>query len=114
MSVEKTIISALRPIGWPVESGVYTGDADKYIVFSYTSLGDDYSDDEAQHERVLLQIHIFAPLAFNVTKTVKDVKNAINAVGFTWPSREDLSDEDGRHVVLECEGAVEAERDGEI
>ncbi len=105
MSVDAQIKAALSAFGDPVANAVYRGDADRYYVFNYTTIGTDYADDEPQHERYLIQVHLFAPLSENVTRRVKQTKKALLNAGFTWPETENASDDEGRHIVFECETA---------
>ena len=109
MSVDKKIRDALLPLGLPVENSVYQGTAKEYFVFNYTSLGADFGDDEPGHERFLVQVHLFTPLSVNVTARVRAAKRALFGAGFTWPDVENADDADGRHRVLECETAAEAD-----
>ena len=114
MSVDKTIRDTLLPFGVPVENSVYMGEAKSYFVFNYTSLGADFGDDEPGHERFLVQAHYYAPLTENVTGRIKAAKQALFNAGFTWPEVTNADDNEGRHRVLECEIAEEADVHGQL
>lgn len=105
MSVDAKIKAALDAFGDPVENALYQGKSERYYVFNYSTLGAGYADDEPTHERYLIQVHLFAPLSENITQRVRETKKALNDAGFTWPSTQNASDEEARHVVFECETA---------
>lgn len=106
-SVESRIVAALAPFGDPVEAALlYAAAKDlppRYYTFSCFSSGDDFGDDAPGCERWQVTVHFFAPLDENVVQRVKKTKSALFRTGFTWPSSEDASDQDGRHFVFECE-----------
>ena len=103
MTVDERLIAALRPLGYDVANAVSFSHSDRYYAFNYFVMPTDYADDEPEHERYLVQVHLFAPLAENITQRKRDTRKALHAAGFTWASIEDASDEDGRHIVFECE-----------
>ncbi len=107
MSVEAQIKIALDPFGDPVEKGWLCAEASasppRYYTFSVSSRGDDFADDEPGCERCQITVHYFAPLAENTVARIKQTKQALHTAGFTWPSSIDASDEDGQHIVFECE-----------
>jgi len=105
VSVDAQIKHALSEFGDPIANAVYTGEAERYYVFNYTTIGTDFADDEPGHERYLIQVHLFAPPKENVTRRVKQTKKALLAAGFTWPKTVNASDEESRHIVFECETA---------
>ena len=119
VTVEERIVSALAPFGDPVEASLlYAAAQDlppRYYTFSCSSFGDDFGDDEPGCERWLVNVHYFAPL-YNedISERVKRTKKALFRAGFTWPSSTDASDQDGKHVVFECEIAEEVDLHGEI
>ena len=113
MSVDKQIRDALLPFGVPVENSVYQGTAKSYFVFSYSTLGTDFGDDEPEHERFLVQVSYYAPLSENVTGRIRAAKRALFNAGFTWPTTENADDDLWRHRVLECEIAEGADVHGE-
>lgn len=103
MSVDAVIKSALSAFGDPVANAVYHGDAERYYVFNYSTIGSDFADDGPAHERYLVNVHLFAPLCENVTQRIKRTKKALSDAGFTWPEMVNASDDEGRHIVFECE-----------
>lgn len=103
MTVDEKIRTALIGFGDPVENSVYQGTAKQYYTFNYSTLGIDFGDDAPQHERYLVQVHFFAPLKVNVTSRVRQTKKALADAGFTWPETVNNTDDDGRHIVFECE-----------
>lgn len=113
MEINEILMNTLTHIFSKVAPHEYVGKEKTYCVFNYFTLGDDYGDDNPGHERYLVQIHLFFPLPTNSLSTIKQTKRALADAGFTWPSTTDASDEDGQHIVLECEYAKEVDLDGD-
>ena len=106
MNINQTLKAALDPIA-PAEADAYEGKKGVYITFNYGTIPTNYGDDEPEHERVSIQVHLYAPLGFDITQKRRAVKKALAAAGFTWPSYTNASDKDGQHHVFECETAQE-------
>ena len=102
MSLNSLLKSTFSPIA-PAQADVYTGKETTYIVFNYNSLPTDFADDEPQHERYLVQAHLYAARSANTLTKRREMKTAIAAAGFTWPEYENASDKDGQHHVFEFE-----------
>ena len=113
MTVESRLRTILERFGDPVENGVYHGKADRYYTFNVTTQGDNYADDEPQHERYLVQVHLYAPLSFNFVGRRKMTKIALLGGGFTWPMVTDASDSNGRHLVFETQYAEGVDCNGD-
>lgn len=107
MSVEARVKAALGAFGDPVEKSVFTTPArdgpQRYYTFQCESLGADFGDDEPGSERWLVSIHLFAPPDENCVRRGRMTKRALFNAGFTWPQMTDASDQDGQHLVFECE-----------
>lgn len=110
MSVHQMILNALDGLA-PIEAETYTGDAEIYYVFNYSTLGAAYANDMPTCERYLVQVHLFAPIGTNSLRLRRLTKSRLAAAGFTWPeeisagsstSRTDAQAE-GQHYVFECE-----------
>ena len=112
-TVERVLTAALSGLGWgkPYNS-VYQGKASRYIVINHTDTPELCGDDLPEVIVARVQVHLYAPLAENILPMERAVKRALFAAGTTWPTREDASDGESRHIVMECEMAVEAELDG--
>ena len=112
-NIAEEIKTILETIGLPVSQTTYTGNADTYIVFNFSTIPSMFADDAPQYDRYLIQIHIFAPVTQSITAIERKIKEAVFAAGYTWPSRIDASDTTRsaagaeRHIVLETE-TVEA------
>ena len=104
MSVHSDIKAALAGLGYPVATNVYTGSAQTYFVITLNTLPADFADDEPQHLRNLIMLHLYAPHELNTVTLRKDVARALMGAGFTYPSITDASDEQIQHIVFECEG----------
>lgn len=103
MTIDERITTALLPFGDDIENVVSTSRKGQYYAFNYTTIPADHGDDAPQHERHLVQVHFIAPLGMNISKRKKETKQALFHAGFTWPATTDVSDEDKRHLVFECE-----------
>ncbi len=107
MSIEERLVEALRPTGLPIGKGVYTGEADTYLVYGYRTMGTCYADDRPWAETVLIDVHLYAPLKnADLTQLRQRIKALLAAGGYTWPSTTDVSDENAQHVCFECEEVV--------
>lgn len=106
MNINQILKSALDPIA-PAEADTYEGKKGVYIAFNYGTVPTNYGDDEPEHERVSIQVHLHAPLGFDITAKRRAIPKAIVSAGFTWPSYTNASDKDGQHHVFECETVQE-------
>lgn len=109
--IAEQIKALLAELGYPVANDVYTGTEKEYLVFNYQTIPSNFADDEPQHERVLVQVHLFARHTVSTTKLEKQIKRALFDAGYTWPSRMNATEETRsstgttRHIVFECETA---------
>ena len=104
MSINETLRAVLEPIA-PAEADAYEGKKAVYITFNYHSTPINYGDDEPEQERVSIQVHLYAPLGYDITAKRRAVKKALASAGFTYPTYTNASDKDGQHHVFECETA---------
>ena len=114
MTMNDTIRTALSFYGllkYPCYANTYTGKDDTYFVFNYNVVPDDYGDDEPNHVRYLIQVHFYCPSTLNTIEIAKKVKLALEKAGLTYPEQVDASDEEGQHIVFECEGIEWIERE---
>lgn len=113
-TVDTLIVSALESIA-PVWNSVKeqnndnTEETGTYFVFNYSSFGADYADDDPNAELYLVAVHLYAPLASNISGIIKQAKRALHDAGFLWPETINASDNTGRHIVLETEYAIGAD-----
>ena len=118
MSVERKIKDALLPFGDPVEKSFLYAAAEnlppQYFTFSASSRGDSFADDEPGCEVWQVNVHFFAPLYGDFSRRRQEVKRALHRAGFTWPRCIDAGDQEGQHLVFECEIAEEVDLDGEV
>lgn len=113
MSIDSRIKEALSPTGLDVEADVYTGKNPVHYVFNYDTIGLDFADDAPEHDRVLIQIHLYAPTSVKVLHLIKRTKFLLWSAGFTWPTMTGSSDGNDRHLVFECEDAEGVDADGD-
>ena len=106
MNINQTLKAALDPVA-PTEADAYEGKKAVYITFNYNTDPINYGDDEPEHERVSIQVHLYAPLGFDTVKMRRGIKKALASAGMTWPTYTNASDKDGQHHVFECEAVRE-------
>ena len=82
MSVNGILKTALEPIA-PVKADAYEGYTKEYLTFGYNSIPADYGDDEPAHERILIQVHYFAPQGVNTLAKRRRIKAALRGAGMT-------------------------------
>ena len=104
MSLEKTIRDALMTIVPVVEANVYTGDATEYIVFNYDEMFF-YAEGTAKLRRCVVQVHWYLPHKINPLQKKRQIAQALDNAGFTYPGIINASDGEGQHYVFECEYA---------
>lgn len=102
MSVNEVLVNALESL-LPTSADVYKGDAAEYIVFNYTTIPDDFGDDDAQYYRYLVQVHLFAPYEKNTLNYRRQITSRLVAADFTRPTITPAHDETRQHYVFECE-----------
>ena len=102
-SIEKRLTDALAPLGWEIANTIYRGSADRYIVIRHSDHPASHGDDRPGALRVLVYVDVYCPLDFDPVSTVNAVRRALFAAGCTYPTTEDASDDDTRHIVIECE-----------
>lgn len=109
MSVASDIAAAIAFTGYPVHQISYDGDAETYFVINMDGIPDNFADDAPQHDRWLVQLHLFAPFTLNTTAIRRQIRNALFEAGCTYPSQVDASENtratDGteQHIVFEFE-----------
>jgi len=102
VSFEAELKAAVSSLNYPCAANIYAGAEKTYFVFNYTVLPDDFADDDAQHERYLVQLHFYAPHTLNTATIRKTIRGLIKSA-FTAPSEMAASDELNQHYVYEFE-----------
>ena len=113
-TINQRIIEAVLPVVPVCVPDVYDPDpaetpADKYCIFNYTEMPDDFGDDAPGAMRYLCQLHYYAPLGVNTISTRKELRRALHGAGFTYPSVDNATDGESQHFVFEfedCDGEV--------
>lgn len=105
VSIESQIRTALASFEHKVYPDTYNGSDKTYFVFNHNTIPDDFGSNQPNHERALIQVHLFCPHTFDSVKLRKDIKLALLGAGFTYPSMTNASDEDGQHWVFEFQVA---------
>ena len=111
MSVASDVAAAVAFTGYPVHQVSYDGEEATYFTLNMNAIPSDFADDAPQHDRWLIQLHLFAPFKLNTTTIRRQIRNALFAAGFTYPSLVDASESarssDGteQHIVFEFDAA---------
>lgn len=111
MTVNETIIQALKSLGYPVKPDLYTGKEKHYFTFNYANdRGEDFGDDEPQEAVASIQVHFFCPLSEDYLEIKEKIRDLLTDAGFTYPEITELNEPENkiRHLVYECE--IEKER----
>lgn len=101
MNLDARIRAALTGICDVVVPQVYTGDAQEYIVFNYSEYPLVFTDNAPRMAGYSIQIHLFMPLKVNPNAKKESIKNALFSAGFSYPSIQDVTDNEGQHYVFE-------------
>lgn len=110
MSIASDVKTAIGFTGYPMQQVSYDGDAQTYFTLNMDAIPSNFADDAPQHDRWLVQLHLFAPFSQNTTAIRRQIRNALQAAGFTYPSQVDASEKTGasdgteQHIVFEFEG----------
>lgn len=105
MTIEKRIRDALLTFGDPVQKGIYLGSSEKWFTFGYTTVPEVYGDDKPDAVRHLIDVHFFAPWTYDTAKRIPKVCLALESAGFTYPVVTSAGDQEGQHIVFDCEYA---------
>ena len=103
MTIEKRIRDALLTFGDTVQKGIYIGTGEKWFTFGYTAVPDVYGDDNPDAVRYLVDVHFFAPWTFDTSQRIPQVCLALEKAGFTYPVVTSAGDQEGQHIVFDCE-----------
>lgn len=105
MDINEKIVSALAPVGLAVAETLYEGDDNEFITFNITDdVGEDFGDDDPGCNDIYIHVHYVCPWETDYSGRKKQIRKALYAGGFTWPSVVDASDPSTRlrHIVFEC------------
>ena len=101
MNLDERIRTALDGVCDVIVPQVYTGDAQEYIVFNYSEYPLEFADDAPQTVGYSIQVHLFLPLKVNPNTKKESIKTALFSAGFSYPSIQDVTDNEGQHYVFE-------------
>lgn len=100
MSIDATIRTALTPIVPIVKPNVHTGSETEYIVFNYSEYPLEFADNAPKMIGYSVQVHYFCPMNKNPNTIKTNIQNALFTAGFSYPSIQDVTDEEGQHYVF--------------
>jgi len=101
MNLDERIRTALTDICDVIVPQVYTGDAQEYIVFNYSEYPLEFADNAPHTVGYSIQVHLFMPLKANPNTMKNNIQNALFTAGFSYPSIQDVTDEEGQHYVFQ-------------
>ena len=100
MSIDATIKNAITPIVPIVKPNIYTGSETEYIVFNYSEYPLEFADNAPHTVGYSVQVHLFMPLKANPNTMKNSIQDALFTAGFSYPSIQDVTDEEGQHYVF--------------
>jgi hypothetical protein len=101
MNLNQRIREALTGICDVIVPQVYTGDAQEYIVFNYSEYPLEFADNAPHTVGYSVQVHLFMPLKANPNTMKNNIQNSLFTAGFSYPSIQDVTDEEGQHYVFQ-------------
>lgn len=82
MDVNKDIQALESITGLPVSPDIYIGNADKYIVYTYTDERPVFwGDDEVLADSVIIQVNLFTPPKFNYMELKHQIRDYLEKLG---------------------------------
>ena len=103
MNLDVRIKAALAGICGVIVPQVYTGTATEYIVFNYSEYPLEFADNAPHTVGYSIQVHLFVPLKANPNTMKTSIQNALFTAGFSYPSIQDVTDDEGQHYVFQTE-----------
>ena len=100
MNLDERIRTALDGVCDVIVPQVYTGTATEYIVFNYSEYPLEFADNAPHTVGCSIQVHLFMPLKANPNTIKNNIQNSLFAAGFSYPSIQDVTDEEGQHYVF--------------
>ena len=78
MNINPIVMELAEVTGLPVVPDLYTGEADKWIVFTYADeRGALYGDNHEEYTEVTIQVTLYTPANFNYMALKKQIKDAL-------------------------------------
>lgn len=104
MSMEATIIAAVTPIVAVCVPTLYEGEEAEYCEMNAEEVPAAHGDDVPHAIRYLVQVHYYFPaVGHNPNAKKKALRRALGALGGTYPTVANASDEVSGHLVFEFE-----------
>ena len=105
MNVNPILLKLKEVTGFPVEPDLYTGDAERYIVFNYSETPSFCGDDAPVADTALIQVHLYLPYGENYMELKEKIRNFLEQNGFDDIEIQPTVEPDMKytHVIFECE-----------
>ena len=100
MNVNETLKTMFSDL-LPVAADTYKGKATEYIVFNYSEYPLEFADNAPHTVGYSVQVHLFMPLKANPNTMKNSIQNSLFTAGFSYPSIQDVTDEEGQHYVFQ-------------
>lgn len=105
MGVLWKLRDAIRQTGYDMEQDIYTGKADRYVVYNIAAESPSgFADDMPLSDTLHFQVHIFLPRKIDYQPVQKKLRDLLLKAGFSYPSvgLNMVEKETGiRHICLE-------------
>lgn len=116
VNVNKTLMELKDGTGYPVSPDLYTGTADKFIVFTYEDeRGTLYGDDDEEYITAKINVAFYCPQNFNYMVDKAKIKRLLRSKGFIVESIESylenglIGTEYIRHTAFHCSITIKTE-----
>lgn len=103
MGVFSRIKSILDTHGYPVEMDEYGGGEERYFVVMIETRPANFADNKPRHERYSVMVHLVAPKSDDISTIEDQVKSALLAAGFSFPSVVPAGDSERWRQIYEFE-----------
>lgn len=105
-ALNAALVAAVTPIVPICDEGVYDGTALTFCTFNHSDVGRVYANGRPKRLVCLYQLHLCMPSGEDPEPTIGQLREAVFAAGFTFPSTVNADDSDGIHRVLEFQGRI--------
>ena len=85
MNLGELIVSALQPVGLPIEPNTFTESYDTYIVYTYDESPIYFADNQPQYIHFFIEIYLVAPAGKSTYQYREKIREQLIKHGFTYP-----------------------------
>ena len=109
MDIDEIIKAAIEPLVPVCVIDVYGGEAEEFVVYTYTETPTDIGDDEPHAIRYTVTLHWIFPWRPGITASAevkekkRQIKRALVAAGLSYPTVSSAGDDQWAELVFETE-----------